>query len=191
MVTATNHEPRTTNTAEQRAAAIRHAVYRDLLEWLPIASYDQARQFIANLRLVASYEQARQAADAAGRERQINAALMRFITLRVTPDMAECSYRGMKLPELEKWFNRRYGQHLQHVAGFHRRDEAAPFRLNLPFKCALYGYRLRGFYTGILCQPLDRLNTYFLLSSAKYDGPRAVPLQPRDKQYFTQFEEVE
>lgn len=170
-------------------AAVRHAVYRDVLDYLPIASYDQARQFAANLAICRSNIGGD--ADAGSRERQINAALMKFLNMRVTPDIAQGPFRGAKPKEIEYWLNKRYGEHLRHVPGFYRRNEAAPFRLNLPFNCAMYGYRSdTGFYNGVLCQPLDRHDFYFLLSSSKYGGPKALRLTPRDQQYFTQFEEV-
>lgn len=176
-----------TQTADN-VAAVRHAVYRDLLDYLPIASYDQARQFVANLDLCAD---SGENADAGSRERRINAALVRFLNMRVTPDIAEAGFRGAKLKEIEYWLNRKYGERLAGVAGFYQRNEAAPFRLNLPFNCAMYGYRSdAGFYNGILCQPMNRTDFYFLLSSSKYGGPKALRLTPRDQQYFTQFEEV-
>lgn len=188
-MTASNRQPITEN-----AAAVRHAVYRDVLDYLPIASYDQARQFVANLALVR--DEGRGTRDnSASRERQINAALVRFMNMRVTPDIAEAAYRGAKLKEIEYWLNRKYGERLAVVPGFYRRDAETqsrpPFRLNLPFNCAMYGYRSdAGFYNGILCQPVDRHDFYFLLSSSKYGGTKALRLTPRDQQYFTQFEEV-
>jgi hypothetical protein len=55
----------------------------------------------------------------------------------------------------------------------------------------MYGYRSdAGFLNGILCQPLDRYDSYFLLSSSKFGGPKAIRMTPRDEQYFTQFKEV-
>jgi hypothetical protein len=181
----TNNAQQTANNA-RREAAVRHAVFGDLLSLVPIASYDQSRQFVANLSLAG-----RLSGDAVARERQVNALLLRFINLRVTPDLKEATYyKWPDLAELERTFNRKYGELLALVPGFHRREPGAPFRLNLPFKCALYGYRSAArFYNGILCQPLDRLDTFFLLSSAKFGGPRALRLEPRDQQYFTQYEE--
>lgn len=174
-------------TTNENAAAVRHAVYRDVLDYLPVASYDQARQFAANLALV----KLGAAMESYVRERQINAAIVRFINMRVTPDIAEAGYRGAKPKEIEYWLNRKYGERLGYVPGFYQRNEAAPFRLNLPFNCAMYGYRSdAGFYNGILCQPQDRHEFYFLLSSSKFGGPKAIRLTPRDQQYFTQFEEV-
>lgn len=177
------------NPQSDAAAVVRHAVYSDLLDYLPIASYDQARQFVANLAIARSASG--ENADAGSRERRINAALVRFLNMRVTPDIAEAGFRGAKPKEIEYWLNREYGPRLAAVPGFYRRNEAAPFRLNLPFNCAIYGYRSdAGFYNGILCQPTDRHDFYFLLSSSKYGGPKALRLTPRDQQYFTQFEEV-
>lgn len=167
--------------------AFRHLVYSDVLYFLPIASYEQARVFVSNLKLV----NAADCRDRESRERKINAGLMRFLNLRVTPDVAESSFRGMQYKELEVYLNRKYGDLLRHVAGFYRRNDKAPFRLNLPFRSAMYGYHGdTGHYNGILCQPLDRNHFYFLLSSSKYGGPKAIILTPQDQQYFTQFEEV-
>ena len=188
--TTDNRQP---TTAPDKAAAIRHAVYHDLLGFLPVASYDQAREFVGNLGLCGDWQKAvRDANDYSIRIRRENAALMRFLGLKVTPDIAETKFCGATAKEIERWLNKKYREYLQHVAGFHRlENDGRAFRLNLPWKCAAYGYRsATGFYNGILFQPLDRLNSYFLLSSSKYGGPKAIGLTPRDQQYFTQFEEV-
>lgn len=185
-------------------AAIRHAVYGDLLHRLPIASYEQARRFVANLKLVRHDE----TADKAARERKVNAALFRFLNLRVTPDIATKIYgNDVTQKEIEFWLNRKFGDRLQHVAGFYRLDDTGPFRLNLPFASAMYGYSngttvtgrceafpqfqpfTRHFYGGILCQPIDKPHFYFLLTSSKHGGPKALKLTPQDQMYFTQFEE--
>ena len=171
----------------EKIPALRHAVYSDLLHRLPIASYEQARRFVGNLKLV----RADDARDRAARERKINAALMRFLNLRVTPDIAESSFRGQTKKEIEFWLNRKYGDRLRHIAGLYQLDDAGPFKLNLPFESAMYGYRsATGHFSGILCQPIDKPNFYFLLTSSKFGGPKAVRLTPQDQQYFTQFEEV-
>lgn len=176
----------THDTNPDRLAAVRHLVYSDLLAYLPMASCSQGLQVAANLRLGGDW-------------------IGRFMDLRVSSDIAETEFYGM-FPRLatadgpnsviEPWFARKYGERLATVPGFYRRQPAdgqppGSWRLNLPFGCAMYGYKsATGFYIGILCQPLDRLNTFFLLSSAKYDGPKAQRLTPRDQLYFTQFEEA-
>lgn len=48
----------------------------------------------------------------------------------------------------------------------------------------MHGYAKAGHYAGILCQPLGELDRYFLLSSAKYGGPRAIPLSADDRRLF-------
>lgn len=160
-------------TAERERAAIRHSVYADVLGRLPWASYEQAERMAANLRLDGDEWKGR------------------FINLRLTPDVAVMvGPPGHSQKLIEAWCGEYYGDYLQHVSGFYRRDHESPWRLNLPAGCALYGYRSAGFLTGILCQPLDRLNTFFLLSSSKFGGAKAQPLTPRDRLYFTQFEEV-
>lgn len=198
----TNVQPRL-----DQSAAVRHAVYRDLLGFLRVASFDQARRFAANLSLC-------NAGDEAVRERQFNAAMIRFLLLKVTPDIAETGLlsgyrindRGQRVPvgpqsrsEIEWWMNFRYGSRLADVPGFYLRNMAdrpstintVVYGVNLPKGCAVYGYVSdTGFYRGILFQPLTRPNSFFLLSSAKYGGPKAIRLTPRDEQYFTQHEEV-
>jgi len=193
------------SVASNREAAIRHAVYRDLLDYLPAASYDQCKQFVVNLNLYRDHI----GSGTAAFERTVNAGIIRFNGLRVTPELAETACRRLTLAEIERRLAAKYGDKLRHIAGFYRRDAAAPFRLNLPFKCVIYGYGSHihwyrrplfehadlkpvrmPYYAGILCQPIERLNSFFLLSSAKYGGPKAQRLTPRDEQYFTQFEEV-
>jgi len=167
METTTDRKPPT----DARQRALRHIVYADLLSLLPAASYDQAATMCANLRL--------------GRPP------IRLWNLRVTPDVAETSFRGLSLAAIEVRMNRTFGERLSTIAGFYRRNDAAPFRLNLPFKCALYGYSSTvGNYAGILCQPLNRFDMFFLLSSAKFGGPKAIPLSAKDQMYFTQYKET-
>lgn len=150
------------------AAAVRHMVYRDLVDYLPVASREQTLLMMSNLRL--------------------RSELRRFLGLRVSIGLAETNYRGATLKEIETWLNRRYGDQLATVPGFYRR-EGGPFRVNLPQGCAIHAYRSGGIIRGLLCQPLDRSKTFFLLSSAKYGGPRASQLTPADQVYFTQFQE--
>jgi len=176
----TNDMAKTANIADiDRAAATRHDVYSVLLDMLPPASYDQALQFAANLRLRAETPV------------QKSAALSRFLSLRVTPDIAETVYRGATQKEIETWLNKKYGERLALLAGFYRRHESSTWRLNLPGGCVLYGYRsLTRDFSGILCQPVDRLDSFFLLSASCFGGAKAVRLLPSDEQYFTQYSEV-
>ncbi len=156
--------------------AIRHVVYTSLIGYLPVASSEQVFKFLAKRRRPWS-------------ER------MRFMDLRVTPDINETNERGGTLPEIEHWLGRTYGKHLAVVPGFFPAQDSrlktqdARWRLALPRRCAIHAYG-RPFVSGILFQPLDRLNSFFLLSSAKLGGPRAARLSGEDQMYFTQFEEV-
>jgi hypothetical protein len=214
-------------------AALRHLVYDELLSMLPVASYEQACRFVANLGLARNGDHA--ATGSAERERRINAALMRFLTLRVTPELCETRHLfepPFSIPEIEYFLNRKFGMRLRHVPGFYRRDVAnskgprrgnayaptlrsrhgglfsplpvAPFAVNLVPGCALYGYgtgirdkgqghthsasnaspRHSPLYAGLLLQPLNEIDRFWLLSSAKHGGPRATPLSAADRQYF-------
>lgn len=162
---------------EVKIAAIRHLVYSDVIDFMPVASYEQVSRFIANLRLISE-------SDPAKRVRRENAALMRFIRLRVTPDLRQVNARsGMDVTELERYLNRKWGIHLRFVSGFYQQGHG--YRINLPRGCALFGYADQKHLGGILCQPLRDLDRFWLLSSAKYGGPRATPLSLMDRQYFT------
>ena len=161
----------------------------DLSDWVRVLRADGMNDAAIREKLIALAKERFEAA--ASSERKMNSLLMRFIRLCVTPDISETAYSGGDQPEIERWLNRTYGERLECVSGFYRRTDGTPFRLNLPFKCALSGYKSAGgFFDGILCQPFDSLNKYFLLSSAKFGGPKAIPLRPRDQQYFTQYKEV-
>lgn len=172
----------------QREAAIRHAVYRDLLDLLPLASYRQTIVFAANLGLVRNYDYS-PTAPAGERQKAIDAVLRRLLRLKVSPDLNCISDgangRGIPKSEIEKIIVSKYGDRLANIAGFYfdRR-----WKINLPERCALFGYRNRtGFYTGILCQPIDQANRYFLFSSASFDGPKAIRLEPAERMYFEQW----
>lgn len=168
---------RKTDTTD--AAALRHIVFRDLLAFLPPASYDQAGQLIANLRLARSVN---------GATAEISLIFRRFIDLRCTPDIAETAYKGFSVPELEIYFGRKYGDRLAAVAGFYQ-DTAGAWRLNMPERCVMFGYRDHaGTFAGVLCQPIDRADSYFLLSSARFDGPKAERLTAGDRDFFNQFD---
>ena len=78
----------------------------------------------------------------------------------------------------------KYGERLASISGFYR-NAYGRLMLNLPRGCALYGYRSRlGFYNGILCQPLEEMDTFFLLSSARMGGPKAIRMCEADEAFF-------
>ena len=168
------------------AAAVRHAVYTSLVGYLPYASSEQVFRFLA-------------------KRRRPWADRLRFLELRVTPDIGE-TYGGASLPEIEQWLNRKYGERLAVVPGFRKVNNeqrtvnnsdsehcslfTIHYSLSLPRRSAVHAYGQHRFIAGLLFQPLDRMNSFFLLSSAKYGGPRATRLSGEDQMYFTQFEEV-
>jgi len=165
-----------TMTAKQpsfdRPAIVRHAVYGSLWPMLPMASLSQKIKFAANLALC--------------RNRAIAAVMDRIIDLRVTPDQAA---GGLEKAEIEQTLAIIYGDQLFGVPGFYKSDEGR-WRLNLPERCALYAYRSRiGFYNGIVCQPIDRIDFFFLLSSREQGGHSAVKLEPRDREFLERFKE--
>lgn len=154
-------------------AAIRHLVLFDLETYLPQANLEETYLFMSNLAIGKTDD-------------------MRFLGLRVSPENMH-----HRLAMIEDRLNAKYGERLEHVPGFYRRSAEYPFHVNLPKACALYFYGERynsfgqpKFYTGVLCQPLERRKSHFLLSSAKYNGPRAAKLSPADNLYFTQYEEA-
>lgn len=174
----------------EKLIAIRHAVYSDLLFRLPIASLEQTERFIANLGLVKglSYTPDMPRPE---RDKIIGAVISRFLNLKVTFDMnrvesgANGPSRGKEAIEAE--LAEKYGDLLEHAAGFYLED--GTWRLNMPRGCALYGYcGDHGFIAGILCQPLDFENRFFLLSSSSYGQARAVRLTAADQYFFTSYE---
>lgn len=196
-------------------AALRHAVFRELFLWLAPASIAQTIQFVSNLSLcrrelnklkepvcaiyIASrFEYMRILNLDAGvlfekelirrRDQVVENTMFRFRDLRVTPDIAEAtSYRQFSRTKIEQALADKYSEALADVPGFYFSER---WRLNLPEGCALYAYRSRlGFINGFLCQPLYAIDKYFLLSSSKYDGSKAVRLTPEDQQYFESFKE--
>jgi len=168
-------------------AALRHAVNRDLLAMLPIASYRQTQMFAANLALCRNAYPA-VTTDYRVRRRAIDRVMMRLLLLRVTPELAEAdAYRGLPLIEIEMNLADKYGDRLRTIAGFYfdRR-----WRVNLPEGCALHGYRsCEGFYTGILCQPLDRIDYFFLLSSRGQGGFSPVRMTDDARKFYERFKE--
>lgn len=168
-------------------AALRHAVYRDLLAMLPIASYRQAQRFAANLALCRNTFKLWER-DFRVRRRAIDRVMMRLLLLRVTPDLAEVeSFVCMDRGDIEMNLADKYGDRLKAIAGFYfdRR-----WRVNLPDGCAIHGYRSReGFYTGILCQPLDRIDYFFLLSSRGQGGFSPMRMTDADRKFYERFKE--
>jgi hypothetical protein len=91
-------------------------------------------------------------------------------------------------PAIEKELAAKYGSRLSEIAGFYFMQDR--WRLNLPRRCLLFGYAGRhGFYNGILCQPIDHINAYFLMSSAKHGGAKAIRLEERDRLFFESYKE--
>lgn len=183
------------STPIDTSAALRHAVYRDLLSMLPIASVRQAQVFAANLALCRNTFNLWQP-DFSIRRRAIDRVMMRLLLLRVSPDLAEVnSFRGLEQHEIEMNLADKYGERLKSIAGFYRKPATDPnctdrWRANLPEGCALYGYRSReGFYTGILCQPLDRIDYFFLLSSRGQGGYSPMRMTDGDRGFFERFKE--
>jgi len=179
-----------TNAADGsgRSAAFRHATYQRLLELLPAASYAQTEQFVANLGLART---AFAQPTARSRESELFRTMQRFLFLRVSPNIATVGNAvARSRTEIEQHLEQSFGDTLRSIAGFYRSDDGERWRLNLPDNCAFYGYRSRhGFLNGVLCQPIDTINSYFLLSAAKFGGPKAIRLEPRDQSYFEQGKE--
>lgn len=145
--------------------AFRALVYEDVIESLPPASIDQARQFMGNLSLP--------------RE-----AIWKFMNLRVSPGLSETPYRGMRPSDLLRMLDEKYGSQITSIAGFYR-DCRGRLCWTVAEGCALYGYRSRlGFYNGILCQPLYAIDKFWLLTSSKFGGPKALRLADHDAALF-------
>jgi len=182
---------RDVRNADATAAALRHAVYSDLLSLLPPASVRQTEIFIANLAL---QRPAFGESTIRDRELKLSAIMFQFASLKVSPDISETAIGtfagGRSKTEIEAFLDRKYGDRLSAIAGFYRPEEANRWKINLPEQCLLYGYRSRhGFYNGILCQPISQIDFYFLLSSANFGGQRAIRLEPRDQTRFEQWKE--
>jgi hypothetical protein len=162
--------------------ALRHLVYLELISLLPPASYAQAQRIMGNLFLYGSSE---------CRMTNQSRVVSRLLLLRVSPAMAECQgVPNLSIGEIERTLHARFGERLKNVAGFYRHSITNRYKINLPEGCALYGYKNRlGFFSGILCQPLHRIDSYFLLSSAKLGGERAMRLEHLDREFFEQFNE--
>ncbi len=178
-------------TVTDTSEALRHSVYTELLCLLPPASVRQTDLFIANLAL---QRRAYAQPTTRSREAEMFRTTRRFLMLKVTPDISETAFGtftgGRSTAEIEHFLTRKFGDRLAAVAGFHRPENSNRWRVNLPEAAALYGYRSRhGFYNGILCQPIDSTNIFFLLSSSRFDGPKAIRLEHADQSYFEQWKE--
>lgn len=156
-------------------AALLHCVYRDLLTYLPIASVGQAETFAANLALMRT-----------GRSRR--EVFRKLLWLKVSPDIAEATtFKWLSKFEIEILFAEKYGDRLAAVPGFYLNDR---WRVNLPKRCAFLAYRNRHqAIRGILCQPLDSFEYYFLLSSLKFGGARALRMERFDQEFFESYKE--
>ena len=174
------------HATEVNVLALRHAVYRELHTLLPPASIDQTLQFIANLALCRKIYNTAETVDE--RNKAISVIVNRFRDLRVSPDIAlATNLRKLSHSEIEHSIERKFGDSLAEIPGFYLSDR---WRLNLPEGCVLYPYRSGlGFINGFLCQPLSYRDRYFLLSSAKYDGFKAIGLRPEDQLFFQAYKE--
>lgn len=175
------------NVSPERTAAIRHAVLRDLLFLLPPANVAQTDQFIANLALQRT---AYTASTIRQRDRLLFDLKHEFLFLRATPDIATyCGQNIVSKAEIELALSEKFGERLWDVPGLYKNDSGR-WKLNLPEACLLHGYQSRtGYFNGILCQPIDYANSFFLLSSAKFGGSKAVRMEPREQARFDEFKE--
>ncbi len=167
-------------------SALRHAVYRELSLLLPPASVEQTMHFIANLALCRDAYSKAENLDQ--RDQAVRKIVARFRNLRVSPESATATkYKKLSQSEIEHALERKFGDALAEVPGFYLTGR---WRLNLPEGCVLYAYRSSlGFINGFLCQPLHLTDRYFLLSSSRYDGFKAVRLRPNDQLFFQGFKE--
>lgn len=170
----------------ERIAAVRHKVYFDLLCLLPIASFQQSQQFAANLALT----RGRLSADtpAADRQQYLRRLYKRLVWLRVTPDLATPEMPA-RARAIEDFIGQKYGERLADVAGFYK-TESGRWKINFPERCALMPYQNEyKFFSGFLCQPIDQIDKFFLLSSRGQTGVSAVRLTERDRAFFERFKQ--
>jgi hypothetical protein len=145
--------------------AVRHAVYAEVISSLAPASLDQTRAFMANLALPEE-------------------SLLKFLLLRVSPGSGEVVWPAERPAEILWRLERMFGKELDSIAGFYR-GRGGRLCWNLPGGCSLYGYRSTlGFFNGILCQPLTLKDKFWLLSSSKYGGAKAIRLTAADAVLF-------
>ena len=144
---------------------LRHVVYAEVISSLAPASVEQTEAFMANLKLP--------------RE-----SLMKFTLLRVSPGLGRTPMRGDDPREILARLDRWFGRDAERVPGFYRNGRGN-LSWTLPPRCALYGYRSHlGMFNGVLCQPLDSIDKFWLLSSAKYAGPKAIRMVNLDLALF-------
>jgi hypothetical protein len=122
-----------------RAAAVRHLVYSELLSILPPASFRQTLQFVSNLAIQRPAFEARTVRE---RDRIVDRIVNRFCYLKVSPDVAEThaskNAAGRSKREIETALQTRFGERLKEAAGFFFEGR---WKINLPEGCALHGYR--------------------------------------------------
>lgn len=160
-----NNGSSSANLKPEALNALRDLVYTDVIEALPWASINQANQFMANLALPKK-------------------AIGRLLNLRVSREIGGTPYHGIPCEQLLRDLEEKYGDRITLVAGFYRNGRG---RLcwTIPEGCALFAYRSRlGFYNGILCQPLYALDKFWLLTSSKFGGPKALRLSDHDAALF-------
>jgi hypothetical protein len=164
---------------QKQLFAIRDHVYFDLLKTLPVASVHQTHMFLINLGLYPGSPKVG-TLDEQQHRHFVNEY---FLDLRVSPEIGETGRRGWSKSVRMRYLIEKWGDLLLDVAGFYRLGSGL-IELHLPKNCALYGYRSRlGFYNGVLCQPMQT-EGYFLLSSAKFGGTKAVLLTDTDSAMF-------
>lgn len=152
-----------------RDVVLRDLVFQDILTHLPYASCDQAERFIDNIGILPDGDELK-------RCRAKQSALYFFMSLRVTTDLNETAKVIFSPAEIVAALYRIYGaERLLSVPGFYR-GPLGVIRLNLPSRCAVHGYRNGRYLSGLLFQPLDRPCRFFLLSSARFGGPKAEPM---------------
>ena len=111
-----------------------------------------------------------------------------FLLDKVTPDANETHRTALTVAEIERELKREFKLALIGIGGFYRSN--GYIRLNLPKNCLLHAYKNQhGLIAGILCQPLDTEDKYFLLTSnGKTDGAKAARMLPADQEFFARHE---
>jgi hypothetical protein len=144
---------------------LRQVVYAEVITSLGPASLEQKDAFMANLRLPPE-------------------SLTKFLLLRVSPGMGETPVRTENPRDLLRRLDGLFGRDVDRIAGFYR-DRQGNLCWTLPGGCAIYGYRSHiGFFNGLLCQPLGSIDKFWLLSSARFGGAKAIRLSDRDAALF-------
>jgi hypothetical protein len=147
---------------------LRHVVYSEVITSLAPASYKQTNVFMANLRLP-----------------QESLAEFVWPLFAVSNDIAETSCLRIERPvDLLRRLDRIFGEDIDLIAGFYR-DVRGNLCWTIPDGCGLYAYSsLSGRFNGILCQPLRSIDKFWLLSSAKFGGAKAIRLTNQDAAFF-------